>query len=552
MTDHFRIALAQLNPTVGALEANSRIVKSTVRSLQNTGVDYVVFPEMFLSGYPIQDLVTKDAFVKDCMKHLSELAEWNQSSVAIGVGCPWCIDRQIFNSYQILQDGKIVTQIQKHHLPFGEVFDEVRQFVPGALCGPYSINGVKIGTPICEDAWYDDVCETLVESGAEILIVPNGSPYGRNKHDRRLQVMLSRVVETGLPLAYLNMVGGQDDQVLDGGSFVLNKGGAMASQMPHFEDVIGIVDFELQSEGWHARSPHLATIPCEYEMDYRAITVGVRDYIEKSGFSTALVGLSGGIDSALVAAIAVDVIGPKNTYCVMLPSQFTSIPSFRDARELVANLGCHLSEIDIEPIFAAALDSLAVHFADKSPDLTEENLQSRIRGLLLMALSNKFGHLLMTTGNKSEAAVGYATIYGDMAGGYNPIKDLYKTRVLDTARWRNAHHRAWMKGPEGPVIPQNIITKPPTAELRNDQKDSDSLPPYEILDQILEMLIDQDRSVAEIVASGFEQELVSRVEQLVYQSEYKRYQSAPGVRLTGRALWLDRRYPIVNHWRDPM
>ncbi len=550
MSEQFRVALAQLNPTVGALKGNVDQIKHTVDSLQDKKVDYIVFPELFLSGYPVQDLVTKKSFVLDCMEHLKELVTWNTGNATIGVGCPWLIEEDVYNCFLVLSGGKIQAIIQKHHLPNTEVFDEIRQFKSGSISGPYRIGNVRVGTPICEDAWFEDVCETLEESGAELLIVPNGSPYERNKLDRRFNKMVARVVETGLPLVYLNLVGGQDDQVFDGGSFTLNPGGVLAMQFPLFDEMVEIVEFRKTPTGWKALESNFALVPKEEEQDYRAIVEGVRNYICKSGFSKVVLGLSGGIDSALVATIAVDAIGPENTRCVLLPSPFTSSQSTTDALELVRNLNCKIEEVPIESIMEQVLNSLQPIFGDRPPDLTEENIQSRIRGMLLMAISNKFGEILLTTGNKSEVAVGYTTIYGDMAGGYNPIKDLYKTKVIQLCRWRNTNFRSWMKGISGEVIPSQIISKPPTAELRENQKDTDSLPSYEILDQVLEMLIDKDFSVTEVAAKGFDLELVQKIEQLIYRSEYKRFQSAPGVRLTGRALWLDRRYPIVNHWRD--
>ncbi|MBR9864519.1 MAG: NAD+ synthase, partial [Rhodobacteraceae bacterium] len=371
-----------------------------------------------------------------------------------------------------------------------------------------------------------------------------------NKYDRRFSAMVSRVIENELPLVYLNMVGGQDDQVFDGGSFVLNRGGKLALQMPLFDEAIAHVDFEKGPEGWEAVEGEKIVPVDEWEQDYRVMTQGLRDYMGKTGFKKVLLGLSGGIDSAIVATIAVDALGAENVRCVMLPSEYTAQDSLDDAAELAANLGVRLDTIPIKAARGAVTETLAPFFEGLEPDVTEENIQSRLRGLLLMSLSNKFGEMLLTTGNKSEVAVGYATIYGDMAGGYNPIKDLYKMRVFESCRWRNANHRDWMKGPEGAVIPVNIIDKPPSAELREDQKDSDSLPEYEQLDAILELLVDQDLSVAEIVSLGFDRAVVKRIEHLVYISEYKRFQSAPGPRLTHRAFWMDRRYPIVNRWRD--
>ena len=363
--------------------------------------------------------------------------------------------------------------------------------------------------------------------------------------------MVARVVETGLPLIYLNMVGGQDDQVYDGASFGLNPGGALAFQMPQFDEAIAHIDLERGPEGWHILAGEEHVHPGEYEQDYRVMVESLRDYCGKTGFRKVLLGLSGGVDSAIVATIAADALGPDNVRCVMLPSEYTSPDSLEDAEAVAKALGCRYDYVPISQGRAAITDTLAPLFAGLAPDVTEENVQSRLRGLLLMAMSNKFGEMLLTTGNKSEVAVGYATIYGDMAGGYNPIKDLYKTRVFETCRWRNANHRPWMMAPEGEVIPARVISKPPSAELRADQKDSDSLPEYEDLDRILEILIERDGSISDCVAAGFDREVARKVERLIYISEYKRFQSAPGARLTQKAFWLDRRYPIVNRWRDP-
>ncbi len=362
--------------------------------------------------------------------------------------------------------------------------------------------------------------------------------------------MVARVVETGLPLIYLNMVGGQDDQVFDGGSFGLNPGGRLAFQMADFVTGTRHVDLTRTDDGWRIADGAVAPRPESLEQDYHAMCLGLSDYLRKSGFSRVVLGLSGGVDSAIVAAIAADALGPGTVRCVMLPSRYTSQASLDDAAGVAARLGTKLDTLPITGPVDAVTDTLAPLFAGRAPDLTEENMQSRLRGVLLMALSNKFGEMLLTTGNKSEVAVGYATIYGDMAGGYNPIKDLYKTRVFETCRWRNAHHFDWMKGPAGEVIPPRVIDKPPTAELRADQKDEDSLPPYSDLDVMLEMLIDKEASVADVVAMGYDRATVKKIEGLIYISEYKRFQSAPGARLTERAFWLDRRYPIVNRWRD--
>ena len=550
MATRFRLTLAQLDPTVGALDANAAKARSAWDQAKAAGSDMLALTEMFITGYQTQDLVMKPAFTDEAMRVIEALARDCADGPALGIGGPVRDGWIIHNAYFILQGGKIAATVRKHELPNDSVFDEKRVFTPAPIHGPFRVGPLRIGTPICEDAWHTDVCETLAETGAEILLVPNGSPYHRGKLDVRMNLMVARVIETGLPLVYLNMVGGQDDQVFDGASFVLNPGGAMAVQLPPFDECLSHVDFEQGPDGWRALPGLMAAQPGEWEQDYRAMVQGLRDYLGKSGFKKVLLGLSGGIDSAIVATIAADAIGPANVRCVMLPSAFTSQPSLDDAAAVARALG---TQLDTVPIFgpqAAVGAALAALFTGTEPGLTEENIQSRLRGLLLMALSNKFGEMLLTTGNKSEVAVGYCTIYGDMAGGYNPIKDLYKTRVFETCRWRNTNHRPWMLGPPGQVIPPAVIDKPPSAELRPDQRDDDSLPPYAVLDVILDALVDRDLSVAEVVAMGYDHATVKKVEGLIYVSEWKRHQSALGVKLTRRAFWLDRRYPIVNRWRD--
>ena len=550
MAEKFRLTLAQLNPTVGALDSNSAMARDAWAAARDAGADMLALPEMFITGYQVHDLVMKPAFTEDAMDHVEALARDCADGPAIGIGCPYAAHGHLYNAYYVLQGGQIVARVFKHILPNEGVFDEKRVYDSGPINGPYSVGPLRIGTPICEDAWFEDVAEALAETGAEILLVPNGSPYHRGKFDTRMGLMVARVVETGLPLVYLNLVGGQDDQIFDGGSFVLNSGGRLAAQMPVFDTGLAHVDFERTADGWRAIEGDKAPLPDEWEQDYRVMVETLRDYLRKSGFSKVLLGLSGGVDSALVATIAADAIGPDNVRCVMLPSEYTSPHSLEDAEAVAKALGCHYDHVPITAGRDAITETLAPLFTGRAPDLTEENIQSRLRGLLLMAMSNKFGEMLLTTGNKSEVAVGYATIYGDMAGGYNPIKDLYKTRVFRTCRWRNDNHRDWMMGPAGQVIPPRVVDKPPSAELRADQKDEDSLPPYDVLDAILEMLIDKDSSVAECVAAGFDRDMVRKVEGLIYRSEYKRFQAAPGARLTRRAFWLDRRYPIVNRWRD--
>ena len=550
MSDRFQITLAQINPTVGDLQGNARLAKEAWGQAKAAGSDLVAFPEMFITGYNAQDLVMKPAFQRAAIAEIEGLAQACKEGPALAIGGPWVEAGALFNAYFILNDGSIVSVVEKHHLPNQSVFDEVRIFSSGEIAGPYSVGNTRIGSPICEDAWHPDVAETLQETGAEFLLVPNGSPYHRQKSEERQNVMVARVIETGLPLIYLNMVGGQDDQVFDGGSFVLNPGGALAVQMPMFESALAHVVLIKQGSGWSAMQGALASLPSSLEADYHAMVSGLRDYCAKSGFPRVLLGLSGGVDSALVAAIAADALGAENLRAVMLPSDYTSEGSLQDAKDLAENLKCRYDFLPISQGQAAIHDSLSPLFKGTQPDLTEENIQSRLRGLFLMALSNKFGEMLLTTGNKSEVAVGYATIYGDMAGGYNPIKDLYKTRVFEICQWRNAHHREWMQGPPGAIIPQTILDKPPSAELRPDQKDSDSLPDYPVLDAILTLLVDEDQSIDECVAQGFSRQEALRVQNLLYASEYKRFQAAPGTRLSARGFWLDRRYPIVNAWRE--
>ncbi|MFD1341543.1 NAD+ synthase [Litorisediminicola beolgyonensis] len=551
MAETFRLTLAQLNAVVGDIEGNARAARRAWEAGRDAGADLVALPEMFITGYNTQDLVLKPAFHLEAIAAIEALAAECAEGPALAIGGPWVEGASLFNAYFILQGGHVAARVLKHHLPNAAVFDEERIFASAPVTGPYVVDGLRIGSPICEDAWYEDVAETLAETGAEILLVPNGSPYHRDKFDLRLNHMVSRVVETGLPLVYLNLVGGQDDQIFDGGSFVLNPGGQMALKMPVFDEEIAHLDLERTEAGWRAAPGAVAPHPDALEQDYRATTEALRDYCRKAGFGKVLLGLSGGVDSALVAAIAVDALGPENVRCVMLPSAYTSDHSLEDAKAVAETLGCTYDFVPIDKGRAAITETLAPLFGDLPADLTEENIQSRLRGLLLMALSNKFGEMLLTTGNKSEVAVGYATIYGDMAGGYNPIKDLYKTRVFEICRWRNAHYRDWMKGPDGRVMPDRVISKPPSAELREDQKDSDSLPDYPVLDGILEILVDLDGSVADCVAAGYAREDAAKVEHLLFISEYKRFQSAPGTRLSAKAFWLDRRYPIVNRWRSP-
>ena len=550
MADTFKITLAQLNPTVGNLRGNAEKAYKAWLNGKDNGSDLVALPEMFIPGYNPQDLIFKPSFLNAAIEVVKELAKACANGPALAIGGPWSEKKAVFNAYFILKSGEIQSVVEKHHLPNESVFDELRIFDRGAVAGPYSVSNTRIGSPICEDAWHEDVVETHVETGAEFLLIPNGSPYHRGKRDDRLNSMVCRVIESGLPLIYLNMVGAQDDQVFDGGSFALNPGGPLALQMPMFSEAEVDIVLKRCSEGWVIQDAEKVTLPDEQEADYHAMVIGLRDYCAKSGFERVLLGLSGGVDSALVAVIASDALGSPNVRCVMLPSEFTSKASLDDAEELAKNLGCRYDYVPISQGTGVVNNMLAPLFKGYPTDLTEENIQSRLRGLLLMAISNKFGEMLLTTGNKSEVAVGYATIYGDMAGGYNPIKDLYKTGVFSICEWRNQQHRSWMKGPGGVIIPPNIITKPPSAELRPDQQDSDSLPDYPVLDGILEILVEQDGSIKDCESAGYSRYDSELVERLLYLSEYKRFQSAPGTRLSKRAFWLDRRYPITNNWRE--
>ncbi|MCI4664494.1 MAG: NAD+ synthase [Neomegalonema sp.] len=550
--ERFRVAVAQIDPIVGDIDGNAELVRDALEWARAQGVQALVTPEMVLTGYQAQDLILKPGFLDRCDQALAMLqAETAKDGTpALIVGAPERADGVRYNAAYIFDEGARRAVVRKQYLPNNGVFDEMRLFTPAPPQGPVEIGGVRVGLLVCEDAWWEEPAETLLESGAEMLFVINGSPFARFKHDdERIQNMVARVVETDLPLLYVNLAGAQDDQVFDGGSFCLNPGGALAASAAFFDPARMVVDFVQDGAGWRAEEGDKALQPPHAEMEYRAMVEAVRAYWRKNGAQTALLGLSGGIDSALTAAVAADALGPENLRCVMLPSQFTSDESLEDAADVAARLGVQLDEIKISAPVAAAEAALAPLFAGAAPDVTEENIQSRMRGLLLMALSNKTGALLLSTGNKSEVAVGYATLYGDMCGAYNPLKDLYKTRVFAVCRWRNAHHRPWMNAPSGAVIPERVIDKPPSAELRADQKDEDSLPPYDVLDAILEGMIELDRTTEQLIEDGYEKETVERVAWLLRSSEYKRFQSAPGPKLSPRAFWLERRYPLTNRFK---
>lgn len=550
MTDTLIIAMAQLNQRVGDLKGNADAMLEW--RAKAGAVDLVLFPEQQLIGYPAEDLVLKPAFQKAAARELDRLAEATaDGGPAMVVGSILQEGDALYNIVALLDGGKIAAVRKKHELPNYGTFDEKRIFTPGPLPEPVEFRGVMLGLPICEDGWLPKVCSHLKAQGAELLISVNGSPYEIDKDDRRLeQVFAARVSETGLPLIFLNRIGGQDELVFDGCSFVLNADGVAAHHLPDWEEHLRITRWHKQIGRWTCEAGELAEWEDHPADIYSAMVLALRDYVDRNRFPGVVLGLSGGIDSAICAAIAADALGPDRVWCVMLPSRFTGQLSLDLASECAKMIGCRLDTIPINPAVMAFDEMLAGSFADREVDITEENVQSRIRGVTLMALSNKFGHMLLTTGNKSEMSVGYATIYGDMAGGYNPLKDAYKMTVFAISRWRNKHKPRIGLGPDGPVMPDAIITRPPSAELRPDQKDSDSLPEYPVLDDILLGLVEQELSVDEVAARGHDRAVVERIERLLYIAEYKRRQAPPGVKLGSRNFGRDRRYPITNAFRS--
>ena len=551
MVDTLKIALAQINPRVGDITENTELVREARREAAGLGADLVVFGELVLCGYPPEDLVLKEAFqdaVADAVAALA--AEPADGGPGILVTAPWRDQGLLYNAVVLLDGGEIVAARYKHDLPNYGVFDEKRVFAAGPLPGPINFRGIRLGVPICEDIWTPEVCECLVETGAELLLVPNGSPFEDGKFDVRLNHAVGRVTETGLPLVYVNQVGGQDELVFDGGSFVVNGDCSLAVQMPTFDSGLVLTEWRQEGDDWVcAQGPR--TAPHEgLDALYRTMTLGLRDYVNKNRFPGVVLGLSGGIDSALSAAVAVDALGPERVWCIMLPSKYSSPHSLADAIACAELLQCRVDKVTIEPAVAAYESMLGALFEGREADITEENIQSRARGMALMAISNKFGHMVLTTGNKSEMSVGYATIYGDMCGGFSVLKDVYKITAFELSHWRNQQKPAGALGPDGRVIPENTITKPPSAELRPDQMDEDSLPPYEVLDDILRCLVEEEMAVAEIVDRGHTVETVRRIENLLYLAEYKRRQAPPGVKLTARNFGRDRRYPITNGFRN--
>jgi len=536
----FRIAIAQINTQVGAIDKNLAAIRTARAAGAAMGADLVVTPELSISGYPPEDLVLKPAFVAACEAAADALAaDTADGGPGLIIGTPWRDGDTLHNAAFVLDAGAIIARRKKHELPNYGVFDEKRVFVPGPAPGPVVFRGVRLGLMICEDWWFPDVSETLAESGAEMLLSINGSPFEDGKQTRRVTLAVERVVETGLPYMFAALTGGQDEIVFDGASFVLNADRTLAVQLPVFEEAITLTTWH-RADGRLVCEPQpLPPEPERLSQIYSAMMMGLRDYVNKNGFPGIVLGLSGGIDSALSAAVAADALGPERVRAVMLPSPYTSAHSLEDAAACAKMLGIPYEIIPIAGAMDAFHNALSPAFANRAPDITEENIQSRSRGLILMALSNKFGHMLLTTGNKSEMSVGYATLYGDMCGGYSVLKDVYKTDVFALSRWRNA-------SPAGPAMPERIITKPPSAELKHDQTDQDSLPPYDELDGILHLLIEGEASIDEAVAAGHERATVLRVWKLLDRAEYKRRQAPPGVKITQRAFGRDRRYPMTN------
>jgi NAD+ synthase len=544
------IAFAQANPTVGDLAGNAALVRRARDNAAALGADLIVFSELVLVGYPPEDLVLRPALVEEAAAVLRALERESADRLpGLVVTLPWAAEGRVHNAVALVADGRTELRF-KHELPNYGVFDEKRVFAPGPLPEPVLFRNARIGLPICEDVWTAECAAHLARRGAQLLLVPNGSPFEVEKFHQRLELVRARVAEAGIPLAYVNQIGGQDELVFDGGSFVINADGSLALLLPFWRESLvasrwecrdGVYRCEGRAE-W-TEEPRLAAI-------YSAMVLGLRDYVRKNGFRGVVLGLSGGIDSALTGVVAVDALGADRVRGVRLPSQFTSDVSMTDAADLAAALGIRLETVPIEAPVAAAEGTLAPLFTGRSRDVTEENLQARVRGLLLMALSNKFSELLVTTGNKSEMSVGYATLYGDMCGGFSVLKDIYKTEVYALARWRNQHVPDGGLGPAGRVIPASSLTRPPTAELRPDQTDQDTLPPYDLLDAILQGLIEEELSVTTIAARGFPRDIVTRVQHLLYAAEYKRRQAPPGVKITRKGFGRDRRYPLTNAFRE--
>jgi NAD+ synthetase len=532
-----KIALAQLNATVGDLAGNANLITDAARQAVAQGASLLLTPELALCGYPPEDLALRPDFYDENARVLADLARRLPAGLTVVVGHPLMEGRQRRNAASVLRDGAVLATYRKQLLPNHSVFDELRTFDPGDAPCVFECDGVRFGLTICEDIWDAEPAQQAREAGAECLLAINASPFHADKQPLRYAVARERCLETGLPLVYVNLVGGQDELVFDGASFALTAQGELAAQAPMFQAGLHVIELE-------AGRPAglLADLPASEAAVYQALVTGVRDYVGKNGFPSVILGLSGGIDSALTLIIAVDALGAERVRAVMMPSEFTASMSLEDAEEMASNLGVRYDVQAIKPMYDVFLAQLSDEFDGLPFDLAEENIQARVRGVLLMALSNKFGHLVLTTGNKSEMASGYATLYGDMAGGLAVLKDVAKTLVWRLSRYRNSL---------SPAIPERIITRPPTAELRANQCDQDSLPPYEVLDGILARYVEQDMAPRDIIAAGYRPEDVALVVRLIDRSEYKRRQSPPGIRITPRGFGRDRRYPITNKYRAP-
>lgn len=552
MTKRLKIAICQIAPVVGDIAGNKAKIVAARGEAAKAGADLAVFCELVVCGYPPEDLVQKPAFQRACRAAVEELAAATaDGGPAMIVGAPWKEGSALYNAAILLDAGAIKAIRYKVKLPNYGVFDEPRRFTPGPeFPQPAEFKGAKLGLMICEDMWLPGAGEALAEAGADFFVVPHGSPFRVTSLDEREAAARERTRATGKPLMFVNQLAGQDEVVFEGAAFIMDRAGEIVHRAPQFEPGVFLSEWEERGNGWECvAGPNAEWVRGE-EMIYRAVVLGVRDYIEKNRFPSVVIGLSGGVDSALTAAIAVDALGKERVRCVMMPSRYTAAHSLEDAADCARRLGVSYETIPIEPAVDAFAQMLAPAFAGRAADVTEENIQSRIRGVILMAISNKFGPMVLTTGNKSEMSVGYATLYGDMNGGYNPLKDLYKTDVYRLCRWRNANSAADLKGPKGEIIPERIITKAPSAELRANQTDQDSLPPYDILDGILERLVEREMAVRDIVADGFDEATVKRVEHMLYVAEYKRRQAPPGPKVTRVNFGRDRRYPITNGWRD--
>jgi NAD+ synthase len=546
------ITIAQLNAIVGDVAGNAEKVRRVRAQAAAAKADLVVFPELFIAGYPPEDLVLKPAFQAACRSAVESLArETADGGPALLLGTPWVEDRKLYNAVALLDGGLIAALRFKVDLPNYGVFDEKRVFARGPMPGPINFRGIRLGVPICEDIWGGEVVECLAETGAELLIVPNGSPYWRDKDEVRLNIAVARVSEQGLPLIYVNEVGGQDELVFDGASFALHADHSVAFQLPRFSETVVTVNWRKAGATWRCDDGPMLPVDEEDKADYAACVLGLRDYVDKNRFKGIVLGLSGGVDSALCAVLAVDALGAARVRCVMLPYRFTAQESLDDAAAVAKALGVQYDIVPIEAAVAGLEATLKPLFAGLPRDVTEENLQARARGTLLMAISNKFGLMVVTTGNKSEMSVGYATLYGDMNGGFNPVKDLYKTEIFRLSRLRNSWKPDGALGPGGTVIPENILVRPPSAELRENQTDQDTLPPYDVLDQILQRLVEREEPIAAIVAAGFDRDTVMKIDRMLNLAEYKRRQAAPGVKVTLKNFGRDRRYPITNGFRDP-